>query len=371
MNWKRYKLLLIAGSISLLLSIALLVWFLQGRSRAADLHSEIQQLGNQRTNLTTQRPFPSQESYAGQTKLRGELEQRRDAIRSTMLAGQINPPDMNRSRFGDYVRSTVVPPLQALAKASTLGGEHGVILTDPTFGLQNYIDGELPEPGDIPALMARLELMRHVAGLLFTAGISELQAIERERPADPRAGGRPPGAPAAPMFATPAGAPAAGPGVPRPGAPVEEVSPAERLKRQRAEMFEEVTFTLRFRVYEDKFWNVLNAFAADPNQIVIRKLDITNGNESLHPPYLRRSGSGAQPGRPAATAPGRRPTSEMDRRFAMLEALGGGPGMPGEAPVAAAVLPGLANRRERLTGGEFLEVVMDIVFYRLKPVQGS
>lgn len=358
MNWQRYKILIIVGAVSLLLGAGMLVWFLQGRGREAELRMEISSLAGQRDSLAQQRPFPSQASFEQQQRLKQEMEGHRDTLRQTILAGQLTPPDMNRARFGDYIRNTLVPPLQELAAASTLGGENGVILADPTFGLQSFMDGALPEPGDIPALMVRLELMRHLAGLLFSSGISELQAIGREAPAAGRSAPGRPAAPAAPVF----GSPATPPGAPRPGARPPEVSPEERLVQKRDEMFEAVPFTLRFRVYEDKFANVLNAFAADPNQIVIRRLEVTNGNERLHPAYLRRPGS-PQPQRPTAA---RRPASEWEQR--LWEA--GGPAGAAE-PAAATPLPGLAERRARLTGGEFLDVSMDIVIYRLKPLQGS
>lgn len=357
MNWKRYQLLIIVGSLSLIASVGLLVWMLQQRGQAQELRNEIQMLQQDQSRLTAREPFPSERSFAVQQEKRQQLLQRRDALTAALREGQISPPRITQAQFGDYVRGTVVAPLRELARTSTRGGENGVILTDPSFGLQNFIDGQLPATAEIPGLLLRLELMQHFARILFASGISELGGIERERPADPRVAPRPAAA-APPVFGAPA------PQTPAPGIP--GAAPERTLRERRDEKFDQVGFTLRFKIYEDKLWDLLNSLAADDNQLVIRRLEVTNANERLHPPFLRRAqaAGGAAGGRPAQ-AP--REMTDIARRLALLE--GGAAASPTAA--AATVLPGLASRRELLTGGELLDVTMDIVVFRLKPQQGS
>jgi len=357
MNWKRYKFLIVAGAVSLVAVVLLVFFIFKAGAETSDLRSEVTRLKSEQSRLVSMRPFPSEESFTFLRDKQRNLEARRGEIQEIILENQIAPIPMNRSLFGDFIRSEFVPPLVAAATEATAGGEQGVILRDPAFGLQTYLDGGLPDPREIPALMVRLETMRHISGILFSSGISELVRIEPKSAEAERPGTRPRTgtAPAAGgLFAT---------------TPATQTRPDARAPeavdgtRRRDELFEQITFTVSVKVYEDKLWGVLNAFSADLNQIVIRNLTITNSNQQLWPAYLRPD---PRMGTPAAPRGGTART-ERPALIALLE------GATSESRAEAApVRPGLQERREKTVGGELLDVSFDLTFYRLKPVaQGS
>ncbi len=364
MNWTRYKFLIVSGGISLIAVVILVVMILRTGSQTAELRADVARLKTSQTQLAAMRPFPSQESYIFLRDKNQTLSERRAELKDIMLEGQITPIQMSRSLFGDFVRTQFVPPLIAGAAAATQGGEDGVILRDPTFGLKEYLEGALPEPQEIPQLMVQLESMRHLALVLFGTGISELVRIEPRSEATTRTGtrARPAAAPTGGLFAGPQAAQTAQAG---PGTSPDAPSPAIQRRR---ELFEEVPFTVSARIYEDKLWGLLNVLASDDNQIVVRNLSITNGNQQLWPAYLRPDARmGGTAARPAAAARAeRRPANPL------LAALMNQAESPGTGEPAQAARPGLRERRERTVGGELLDVSFDVIIYRLKPVaQGS
>lgn len=375
MNWKRYKLLIIAGAICLVLSGGFVFWLVRARGQLQTAQHEVQRLQNDQTRLAGGDVFPSEESF---TQLQSDLsamETRREAFREAIVEGQSTPPAMSRARFGDYVRTAFIPVLHEAAAAATRGGDRGVQLRDPSFGQQRYIAGDLPEPGTVTTLMLELDLMRHLSLKMFEAGISELIELSAEVVTETptrRPGMRPAGAPTG----APTGAPSGGSPFatqPRPGTAAAaqpqtpEISP---VAARQAELFEKTTFHVRVRVYEDFFWELLNMFAADDNQIVVHNLRITTDNEGLWPPYLQAPAgrtSGRQAGRPTARTP--RPSARDDIAARLAAAEEGAP--TSRTTEQAVPTIGLAERREKRTGGDLLDVAFDITVYRLKPVQGS
>jgi hypothetical protein len=360
MNWKRYKFLIISAAISLLASAVLIFLILRTGAQTTDLRNDVTRLKSSQTQLAAMTPFPSRESYEFLQNKYESLSGRRAEIKELILESQISPMEMSRSLFGDFVRTQFVPPLIAGAAAATAGGEQGVILRDPSFGLQQYLDGVLPEPQEIPSLMVRLESMRHLTLLMFGSGISELVRIEPGRTDDARR------TPARTRTGTTAAGGVFGAAQPSPAARAETASPVPSSRR--SEMFDEVTFTVSVNVYEDKLWGFLNALASDGNQMVLRNLSITNANQQLWPAYLRPDPRMGTPTGRAQTA------ARADRRPAnpLLAALMNQADGQVAGETAPAVRPGLRERRELTVGGELLNVSFDVTFYRLKPVaQGS
>lgn len=363
MNWKRYKLLIIAGGICGLLSILFVVWMFNSRSSTAESTASINSLRGRQTQLTQGEDFPSRETHLRLVAEKEQLQETRAAFESTVRDGQAAPPQMTRARFNDYLRNEILPPMRAAAAASTRGGEHGVILGDPDFGMRTFLDGQLPESAELPSLMLFLELMRHYSLLMFDAGISELVSFQRVTP-DASRPGAPRPAPTAPGGPSPFVQPQ--PGAPlRPGQPA---PPAEDpVVVRRRELFDQVHLRVHVRVYEDMLWDMLNRLVEDSNQAVVRNLRLTNTNEQIWPPYLTRPGA-----RPGTTTPARRPErprSEIERRLSLLEVMGT---ETSEATPEPAAIPGLAERRQRAAGGELLDVTFDLIIYRLKPAaQGA
>lgn len=378
MNWSRYKLLIISGVICLLLSGGALFWLLKNRGENQKLDRDIRSLGSQVTRLESEAVFPSQ---ACVDALEGEQEsvrKLRDSIVSEIEGGQLEPRKMIRSRFGDFVRGEFVPGLQKAAKASTKGGEDGVLLKDPSFGLSSYLEeGALPDADEIAALMLELDVMKHVATTLFDGGISELVLFEIEHAGDEKESGANGGGLPGAFPGTPGAFPGALPGAGLPGSPGANPAAQEGAESgdtdwiaERDRLFEPMHLTLQFKVYEDFLFGLLNAFLADSNQFVITGIQVTNDNQDLWPASITtafgpeknqgRGPMGGPAGRPRAP----RPRGGIEAMLAMMEGDAGG-----EAEVVDTSIPvaGLKDRRKLDVGGEMLNVQLDLTLYRLKP----
>lgn len=339
-----------------MLSIVFVFWWVRSSTATAEANAEIDALTSRQTQLTQGDHFPSGDTHRRLLAEKQHLEETREAFEHVVREGQVSPPQMTRARFNDYLRNDILPPLRSAAQAATRGGEHGVVLADPDFGMRRYLDGELPESGQLPSLMLFLELMRHYSLLMFDSGISKLVSFE-PAPEETTRGERRPAREATTPFGTPA----------RAGrAPGETEDPA---LAKRNELFEEVRLRVQVKVYEDMLWDMLNRIAADPNQAVVRNLQLTNTNERIWPPYITRP-DGRRADRTTAERRPERPRSEIERRLAMLD----DPGTRTEeaAPADLTPMPGLASRRQHAAGGELLDVTFELVVYRLKPAaQGT
>jgi len=360
MNWSRYKVLLITGGLMLALTGgSLFIWMKAGAANAG-LAQDIKQLQKERDQLTNLNPFPSEQSAEVLKEEQDKVAELRDPLVEHIREGQITPPRVVRSMFVDYVRG-LIPQLKELATTSTLGGEQGVLLRDAEFGLSDYsLRGDIPEASRLKSLVLEIEIMSHLSQILFTSGISELVSIEvvesTDQPEPRRRTGLLGG-----------GQPGLGGGrLSRNEGKEEEVDPAEEqrknVQKQIERMFTPMVVDLKFNVYEDLFWQVLNQIVKDPNQIVIRHIKITNGNEALWPQSISRP-FGAEAGRVAP------PSSRSERRsrndlVAMLENPNNGEASAQDAGVSVPIA-GLTDRRQRTTGGELLHVSMQVAFYRL------
>ncbi|MDA3873692.1 MAG: Amuc_1100 family pilus-like protein, partial [Kiritimatiellae bacterium] len=245
MNWTRYKLLIISGGITLVLSGVLIFWILSAGKTNAEIDQKISNLKQTQSRLTSSTPYPSEKNLAELIEENEKVTEYRNRILNSIREQQFEVPDINRSRFGDYVRGQWVPEMREMARNSKKGGENGVILQDPAFGLQTYLEGNLPDAPQVPKLMRELQAIAHLSRMLFESGISELIVIkpieadakstERTRPVG--LGGPPP------MMG---GAPRPGRGGQSVAEPAETRSVAE-IEAER--LFEWVPFRLEFRVY--------------------------------------------------------------------------------------------------------------------------
>jgi len=371
MNWSRYKLLIVSGVVCLLLSGGALFWLMKSRSANEQLEKDIRSLESQLSRLQSEPLFPSQDSKTALENEQAKVRTLRDSITQEIASGQLEPQRMIRSRFGDFIRG-FVPSLQTAAKQATKGGEQGVLLQDPSFGLTEFIEeGKLPEPSEIPELMLELDVMNHVSRKLFTGGISELVSVqvlheEKDDEGGLNRGGLPGAFPGAMPGAMPM--PGALPGAPAGADEAEEGESNWMAERDR--LFDSLSVTLQFKIYEDFLWDLLSSFMADPNQFVITGVRITNDNEDLWPASITSSFDSGQQmrapmggGRPRPPRPPR-PRGGLEEMLAMME----GSGQDDESAEESAIqVAGLSDRRQRTTGGELLSVQLDLTLYRLKP----
>lgn len=356
MNWARYKLLLISGGISLIISVALVFWILSSLSASRELDQSVQRLEGQQTTLISADLYPSETNLTALEQEQEKVEELRDRIKSLIREGQLDAQPVRRSVFGDYINE-VVPDLREAAAAAKKGGGAGVILRDPDFGMTAFLEGTLPPQREINELVVEIETIKHVALMLFDSGISELVTIqvvgEEELP-----GTR--GAARQPAFGR--RNQRADSGSTDPDAENGDMSDVET---QRERLFDVVHVKAEFKIYEDFFWQALNAILADPNQLVPSSISITNGNTLLWPEYLNDPMTGAQRStRRERRAPSRRSTPENDL-LSMLS--GGGETPPPSEEETKEQQLGLRERQQNIIGADLLNVVIELKAYRLKP----
>ena len=361
MNWARYKLLLVSGIASLIVSLGLIFWILSSRAATDELEQSIQTLEQQQERLRSTTPYPSEPNL---TALRGEqqnVEDRRDKIKSVIREGQITAEPVRRSVFGDYVND-VVPELREAAAASTKGGEDGVIIKDPDFGMTDFLEGTLPPQQQINELVVEIETIKHVALLLFQSGISELitiKTVDEDEAAAERTPGRRTAFGREPTRRTTRQNNQGNEG---------EQEGLSDVEKERDRLFDAIHLKAEFKVYEDFLWETLNEILADPNQLVITSISITNGNTLLWPDYLKNPYSSA----PRATnrdtrAATRRTTPEND----LLSMLSGEQTETPEPEEDEKMQLGLPARQQNIVGQDLLNVVMELKAFRLKTEEES
>lgn len=358
MNWTRYKLLIFSGGITVVLAGGLVFWILSTRGASNEVQGQIESLNQQQSRLSSEKPFPSGKNFEQLKAEQAKVVLQRDQLKTLIRQGQLMPIEINRSRFGDYIKGEYVPGLRSAAKAATKGGEHGVILTDPDFGLTEYLNGALPETAKIPELTLELQTMSHLSTLLFDAGISELVLVKPvdEDEKNPRRRTGLPVASPVPGFDM-------GMINPMTGMPTTGAAPDEglsELQKQKNRLFTFKDYRLEFKAYEDFFREAFNRLVSDPNQLVITELYVTNANQDLWPSYLEPVlGKGQKtPARRDAARAQREPANDLERLLM-------GAAAPAEEKETEVQIAGLAERRQNVIGGNLLNVVMVVRVYRL------
>jgi hypothetical protein len=217
------------------------------------------------------------------------------------------------------------------------------------------MEGVLPENSRIPTLMLELETMSHLSKTLFESGISELVLVKAATDEDtPNTRGR---------ARPPVGVP--GPPIMGMGMETNEDEGLSDLESEKKRLFSSIDYRLEFKVYEDYFWELLNAMLSDSSQLVITELYITNANEILWPDYLKpvvgvrtradRSRSRQRPTR-------REPANDIERL--LMSATGAqNEALPEEKEEV--LIAGLSDRRQNIIGGDLLNVVIVVRVYRL------
>jgi hypothetical protein len=360
MNWSRYKLIVISGAATLVISAGLIFWILSSTSASRELEQSVRTLRQQQTRLTSADLYPSEANLEALQEEQQNVRLRRDEILTVIREGQISPQPVSRSVFGDYVND-VVPQLRNAAAAATKGGAKGVLLRDPDFGLTEFLEGTLPSQRRINELVVEIETLKHLSTLLFDAGISELISISvvSEDAAQAETAGR------RPRTASPLNSARSRRRDQAPSSASEDDTEEGRVIAERERLFEELTFTLEFNAYEDFFWEVLNRILADPNQIVVSSITVTNSNTLLWPDYLQNPSSAGESrsARRERRETSRRPTPEND----LLSMLGGRESTAQEVPEEEAKQAGLPERQQNLVGGDLLNVILRLNVYRIKP----
>jgi hypothetical protein len=239
------------------------------------------------------------------------------------------------------------------------------LLRDKEFGLSAYTQrGELPEATKLVELVLEVETTTYLSELLFSSGISELISVTVLKPEEDTSAGRrrPADFPGVLPGTLPGrNRPGRGEAAEKPQDPAEEAQKAVQAEIDR--LFEPMELELNFTVYEDLLWDVLNRLAADSNQFIVQSVSITNANENLWPQSITPPFRNERDADRTATRRQAPTAADLD----LFGLLGEQSSEPSEEEQAAVPIPGLTERRQRVTGGELLDVSMRVAFYRLKP----
>lgn len=353
MNWTRYKLLIISGGITLVLSIGLIFWIFTTRGKNQEVSDRIQNLNRRQSQLFSEKPYPSEKNFERLVSEQAQIREQRNQLKSLIREGQLQPRDITRARFGDYIKGPWINTLRTAAESATKGGEDGVILEDEYFSMSKFIeDDDLPETSEIPDLMLDLETISYLSRMLFNEGISELISVKADDPNQEKA--------ANPNRFAPLGGFAAN------RAQAEE--PADEtvlsdLAQEKERLFNHKDYRIEFKVYEDFFWQLLNEIVSDQNIFVIKELYVTNSNDQLWPSYLEPVVGKRQTRRAARNSRAvRQPANDLERLL-MRASDTNDDSRPTEQKKVK--IAGLSERRQNVTGGDLLNVVLVVRNYRL------
>lgn len=174
MNVKNHIGLIIAGVCGAIVlgSAAFLLVSFHGKYSKVEL-SLSQQL-ERFNSLVRRNPYPSVTNVELARKNYEELQAYNDKLLAALQHGQIEPEQMERADFPPLAEKTLRGLWEAAAQSK-------VTFPDGfAFGFQRYIEGELPEPANIPRLVVQLKTVDALCRLLFMAKISALTDITRE-----------------------------------------------------------------------------------------------------------------------------------------------------------------------------------------------
>ncbi len=177
---KNRSIWLIAGlsvTVPILLGAGFLLY--RGVARYNQAEEKLKSAMKDRDRICARAPsFPSDENIALEKKNIEELGGLYDDLNEKLAKGQIEPDEqMTPARFTDLFWKTKAELMRkASEKSVTIEAEEKI-----AFGFEQYIEGRLPQPNDVPRLSQQLRIVKAMCDLLFDAGITELQLVKRER----------------------------------------------------------------------------------------------------------------------------------------------------------------------------------------------
>src|SRR5690606_22031476 len=122
------------------------------RSKNAEVNQKIQNLESTQTGLYSQKPYPSGKNFEQLKAEQAKVIEQRNHMKKLIREGQLQPDTVGRAYFGEHIARWVTQ-LRNAAKDATKGGEKGVLLADPDFGLTDYLQGLPPENAKLPGLL--------------------------------------------------------------------------------------------------------------------------------------------------------------------------------------------------------------------------
>lgn len=329
--------LIVGGAVFGVLAVALGFFTYRAVGQFSDSQEALSAQTSKLRRLRNRDPFPSAENADVLAKQRDHFADYLAALRGDMGKAQPDIGDVSRDRwnreFGQTIRSVV-----------TAAHERGVNLPPLAsgflFGFERYRE-VIPLDSELVRLFPQLQGVSRLCGILFDSGIAELVSIEREQ-----------------FELIPVAAPVDEDESPRRGRnrrrqqEEEEVQgPSRDPFKDKDGLFTREHYAVTFRARDEAVWNVLAAFAKEPEPfIVVTKVDVANTARPFIPPPRQET---AAPG-DASPAVGRLPTATDGFRAA---------GVPAPAPAKEAEAP--LPRELRVVAGNSLSLVrIELDIYR-------
>lgn len=266
--------LYVGGGVTLVLAGVLGFFLFQQTGSYEEVKSSLNDAQRNLVRLTNRKPaFPSEENVKKEKEQIEAYRKYKDDLFATMREGQAELWESNRDGFRRRLQ-------ECLTTLENDARKHAVALPPRfPFGFQRYFAGALPEDGEIQRLMAQLQAVTAICGILYDSGISELRGVERmefEQSAQAAAGDENAGV--------------RGRGRRGRGEEEKAKSPTE-LYVDPDHLFCKEHFAVTFTARDDALWRILDRLAGGAPFIVVTGVTVTNPER---PAVAAVAGSGGE-----------------------------------------------------------------------------
>lgn len=166
--------LYVGGGVTLVLAGVLGFFLFQQTGTYEETKDSLNGAQRKLVRLTNREPaFPSEANVEQEKKQIETYRKYKDDLFAAMRKGQEDLWESNRDGFRRRLQ-------ECLTTLENEARKHAVGLPPRfPFGFQRYIAGALPEDGEIQRLMAQLQAVTAICGILYDSGIAELRGVER------------------------------------------------------------------------------------------------------------------------------------------------------------------------------------------------
>ena len=272
---RKYMPLVIGGVLVLVVVLGLGYLLFSAKSNYADRRTNLEREQLKLRNLTNRNPFPADTNVVILSKQKAVFETYLGDLLGVLKQGQTPVGDLTRDRFRQLAEAKLRELTDEARKRNV------VLPANFAFGFQRYAEGNLPPDDEMERLVDQFKSIAILCDVLFKAGISELEAVERtvfERDAQP--------------------------------APVEESYGRRTRGREEAEvqapkldlqvdplgLYTKEHYQFTYKAKDEAQWEVLNRLAKGMPFTVVTRVEITNlAKPVVTPPQTKPEQHAAAP----------------------------------------------------------------------------
>jgi hypothetical protein len=263
MNVRKHLGLFIAGGISLVVLIGVLIMLTRFHGAYRKVDRQLQSGLNRLNALNQQKPYPSEANVEAAEERLQSLEGYLNTLRDELRDDQVEPEDMEPAEFPPLLER-IVRSLRSAAEEAEV-----VLPENLAFGFERYVAGALPEEGDIPRLVVEAKSIERIGKILFEAGVDEVTEIKRDtfeldeekNTSDATSRGSTRRRPTRP-------------GMRRQPEAQQTSSSDESESSDDSSLYSTEHFEIGFNAPESAVWDALNALARSDTFVVVTKLTI-------------------------------------------------------------------------------------------------